>query len=39
MTKLLSLGVVSLIVVMTALTLSGRGRGDNEGIRDRKARW
>jgi hypothetical protein len=36
MTKLLSLGVVSLFIGMTAMTLSGnQDRGGNEGIRGR----
>ena len=36
MKKLLSLGVVSVFVGMTAMTLSGRqDRGENESIRDR----
>src|SRR5260370_33609067 len=36
MKKLLSLGIVSLFIGMTAMTLSGsQDRGGNEGIRDR----
>jgi hypothetical protein len=36
MKKLLSLGVVSLFIGVTAMTLSGsQDRGGNDGIRDR----